>query len=202
MMADDTFLTTAEVLEYLHVNLRTVYRLLKAGRIPAVRVGRQWRFRRSDLDAWLDAQRPGRARPPAEPAPAGPSAVAAPRAAGRRPRVLVVDDEPEVRSVLAKMLEVGEYEVDEAENGEAAIHHLRQQPVDLLVTDLRMPGLDGLAVVREARRILPRLAVVIVTGFSSEEAAIAAINLGVNGYLTKPFRAAKVLAVVAQALGE
>src|SRR5215471_7757137 len=61
-MIDETFLTTEEVLEYLQVNLRTVYRLIKAGKIPAVRVGRQWRFRKRDIDAWLDSQRPrGRA---------------------------------------------------------------------------------------------------------------------------------------------
>src|SRR5882672_5933462 len=64
-MIDETFLTTEEVLEYLQVNLRTVYRLIKAGKIPAVRVGRQWRFRKRDIDAWLDSQRPrgGGARP-------------------------------------------------------------------------------------------------------------------------------------------
>ena len=55
---DEIFLTTEEVLEYLQVNLRTVYRLIKAGKIPAVRVGRQWRFRKRDIDAWLDTQRP------------------------------------------------------------------------------------------------------------------------------------------------
>ena len=55
---DDVFLTTEEVLEYLHVNLRTVYRLIKAGKIPAVRVGRQWRFRKRDIDGWLETQRP------------------------------------------------------------------------------------------------------------------------------------------------
>src|SRR3954469_15110282 len=57
-MIDESFLTTEEVLEYLQVNLRTVYRLIKAGKIPAVRVGRQWRFRKRDIDAWLDSQRP------------------------------------------------------------------------------------------------------------------------------------------------
>jgi excisionase family DNA binding protein len=55
--SDEVFLTTEEVLEYLQVNLRTVYRLIKAGKIPAVRVGRQWRFRKRDIDAWLDTQR-------------------------------------------------------------------------------------------------------------------------------------------------
>ena len=57
-MIDEGFLTTEEVLDYLQVNLRTVYRLIKAGKIPAVRVGRQWRFRKRDIDAWLESQRP------------------------------------------------------------------------------------------------------------------------------------------------
>src|SRR5580704_9362936 len=62
-MIDETFLTTEEVLEYLQVNLRTVYRLIKAGKIPAVRVGRQWRFRKRDIDAWLDSERRRLPRP-------------------------------------------------------------------------------------------------------------------------------------------
>ena len=62
--------------------------------------------------------------------------------------------------------------------------------------------MDGLAVIREARRLRPTLPVVIITGYSTEASAIEAINLGVSGYLTKPFRVPKVLAVAAKALGE
>ena len=85
-MLEETFLTTEEVLAYLQVNLRTVYRLIKAGKIPAVRVGRQWRFRKRDIDAWLDSQRPrGGSRPAAPAAPARPAAArsASPRRWGR-----------------------------------------------------------------------------------------------------------------------
>ena len=53
----DGFLTTEEVLNYLKVTPRTIYRLIRTGELPALRVGRQWRFRRSDLDAWLERQR-------------------------------------------------------------------------------------------------------------------------------------------------
>src|SRR5438552_15910993 len=97
-MMHETFLTTEEVLEYLQVNLRTGYRLIKAGKIPAVRVGRQWRFRKRDIDAWLDSQRPrGSARA------AAPAATPARPATGTaRPRVLVVDDEASIRDLLAK----------------------------------------------------------------------------------------------------
>src|ERR1700730_8141781 len=96
-MIDETFLTTEEVLEYLQVNLRTVYRLIKAGKIPAVRVGRQWRFRKRDIDAWLDSQRPRGSSARVAGAPA-PAARPAPSAA--RPRVLVVDDEASIRDLL------------------------------------------------------------------------------------------------------
>jgi excisionase family DNA binding protein len=199
-MIDETFLTTEEVLEYLQVNLRTVYRLIKAGKIPAVRVGRQWRFRKRDIDAWLDSQRPrgGAARS------AGQAVVPTPRpAAGNsRPRVLVVDDEASIRDLLAKTLALAEYEVDVAPDGRAALERMRMYPYDLLIADLKMPGMDGLTVIREAKRYKADLPVIIITGFSTENSAIEAVNLGVAGYLTKPFRVPQVLAAAAKALGE
>lgn len=193
-MTDETFMTTDEVLEYLQVNLRTVYRLIKAGRIPAVRVGRQWRFRKQDLDQWLDGQRttgtvhaPETSRQPLH----GPS-----------PRVLVVDDEESVRELLTRTLRLAEYEVETVADGASGLERLRQGPCDLLIADLRMPGMDGLSLIREARRLHPQLPVIIITGYSSEASAIEAVNLGVNGYLIKPFRVSQVLAAVARTLGD
>ena len=194
---DESFLTTEEVLEYLQVNLRTVYRLIKAGKIPAVRVGRQWRFRKRDIDAWLESQRPRGVRAAAAPTPAR---VTAPSTA--RPRVLVVDDEVTIRDLLAKTLALAEYDVDLAPDGRAALDRLRVIPYDLLITDLKMPGVDGLTVIREARRLKADMPVIIITGFSTEGSAIEAVNLGVSGYLTKPFRVPRVLAAAAKALGE
>jgi excisionase family DNA binding protein len=196
-MIDETFLTTEEVLEYLQVNLRTVYRLIKAGKIPAVRVGRQWRFRKRDIDAWLDSQR---ARGGSRPAP---TASARPATAGNtRPRVLVVDDEASIRDLLAKTLALAEYDVDVAPDGRSALERMRLYPYDLLIADLKMPGMDGLTVIREAKRYKADLPVIIITGFSTESSAIEAVNLGVAGYLTKPFRVPQVLAAAAKALGE
>lgn len=189
-MNDDHFLTTEEVLDYLQVNLRTVYRLIKAGKIPAVRVGRQWRFRKRDIDAWLDSSRQA------------PRAGDAKDGGGERPRILVVDDEQAVRDLLAKTLTMADYDVDAAPDGASAIERLRAVEYDLLITDLKMPGMDGLSVIREARRIMPDLPVIIITGYSTEASAIEAINLGVAGYLTKPFRLPRILAATARALGE
>lgn len=193
---DEVFLTTEEVLEYLQVNLRTVYRLIKAGKIPAVRVGRQWRFRKRDIDAWLDSQRSAR------PSDALPGAAAQSSREGRQ-RVLVVDDEASIRDLLSKTLALAEYEVDTAADGGAALDRLRQAPTayNLIIADLRMPGMDGLSLIREVKQINPQLPVIIITGFSTESSAIEAVNLGVAGYLTKPFRVPQVLAAAAKALG-
>src|SRR5216110_3327714 len=196
---DETFLTTEEVLEYLQVNLRTVYRLIKAGKIPAVRVGRQWRFRKRDIDAWLDSQRPRSGSRAAASAPA--ASTAHPASGAARPRVLV-DDEASIRDLLAKTLALAEYDVDVAPDGRSALERMRLYPYDLLIADLKMPGMDGLTVIREAKRYKADLPVIIITGFSTESSAIEAVNLGVAGYLTKPFRVPQVLAAAAKALGE
>ena len=192
---EDVFLTTEEVLEYLQVNLRTVYRLIKAGKIPAVRVGRQWRFRKRDIDAWLDSQR-SRSM---DAVPAGH----VPTRNGGRQRVLVVDDEASIRDLLAKTLALAEYDVDTASDGAHALDRLREQRgnYDLMIADLRMPGMDGLSLIREVKHINPNLPIIIITGFSTESSAIEAVTLGVAGYLTKPVRVPQVLAAAATALG-
>ena len=168
---DEVFLTTEEVLAYLQVNLRTVYRLIKAGKIPAVRVGRQWRFRKRDIDAWLDSQR----------TQSGGGGPAQAPLRHEHPRVLVVEDEASIRDLRATTLALAEY--------------------DLLIADLRMPGMDGLTLIRQVKKIRAELPVIIITGFSSETSAIEAVNLGVAGYLRKPFRVPEVLAAAAKALG-
>jgi len=200
---DDVFLTTEEVLEYLQINLRTVYRMIKAGKIPAVRVGRQWRFRKADIDLWLEGQQT--AMPASRPHRSSDGAggrLAQPAPSSRRPRVLIADDEASIRDLLSKALSLAEYDVDAVPDGRTAAGRLRAGQYDLLITDLRMPGLDGLTLIREARQLAPALPVVVITAYSSEASAIEAINLGVAGYLTKPFRITKILATAAKALGE
>jgi len=185
---DESFLTTEEVLAYLNVNLRTVYRLIKAGSIPAVRVGRQWRFRKRDLDTWLESQRHGDAK--------------ATTVTSSRRRILLVDDEESIRRLLSRMLESA-YDVEVVPDGESAMRLLREPEAhyDLLISDLNMPGMDGLSLIRAAQRIDAALPAIVITGYSTESSAIEALNLGVAGYLTKPFGTTQVLAAAAKALG-
>ena len=193
MPDDEVFLTTEEVLEYLQVNLRTIYRLIKANKIPAVRVGRQWRFRKRDIDSWLDRQR-------SESDKAGLTPHVVPGSRTARKRVLVVDDEASIRELLSKTLALAEYDVDTAGDAASALEHVRASPYDLLIADLKMPGMDGLTLIRQAKQIQSELPVIIITGFSTESSAIEAVNLGVDGYLTKPFRVPQVLAAAAKAM--
>jgi excisionase family DNA binding protein len=189
---DDIFMTAEEVLAYLQVNLRTVYRLIKAGKIPAVRVGRQWRFRKRDIDAWLDSERVAAMAAAQPPVPRVPGV----------PRVLVVDDEWSIREMLSRTLSPS-YQVDVAPDAATALDMLRAAPAPyhLLIADLKMPGMDGLSLIRQAKEIMAGLAVIIITGFSTERSAIEAVNLGVSGYLTKPFHVPQVLEAAARAMG-
>jgi excisionase family DNA binding protein len=185
--AHDAFLTTEEVLEYLQVNLRTVYRLIKTKSIPAVRVGRQWRFKKQDIDAWLEGRKGSAPQP-------GPSARP-----GRR-RLLLVDDDEGTRILLSKMLE-RQYDVETAVDGNSALDALRRSTYDLMISDLNMPGMDGIALIREVKTIRAELPIIIITGYSTEKSAIDAVNLRVAGYLTKPLRDTQVLEAAARALG-
>jgi len=118
-----------------------------------------------------------------------------------RQRVLVVDDEASIRDLLSKTLALAEYDVDTAPDGTTALDRMRAFNYDLLIADLKMPGMDGLTLIRQAKRIKSDLPVIIITGFSTESSAIEAVNLGVAGYLTKPFRVPQVLAAASKALG-
>jgi len=187
MNSNDQWLTTDEVLSHLHLNLKTVYRLIKAGKLPAVRVGRQWRFRKRDLDAWLSTNT----------ATPEPETL---RPAGRA-SLLIVDDEEAVRELIATTLKTADadYDVRVAGDAPTALAMLRAQTFDALITDLKMPGMDGMALIREARASDSDLPVVIITAVPSQTSAIDAVNLGVSGYLTKPFRVPQILEVVAKA---
>ena len=187
--AAEGYLTTTDALAYLRTTPRTLYRQLAAGSIPAVRIGHQWRFKRDDLDRWLAE----RATRPSETGHSFPPPVAR--------RVLIVDDEPEVCGLLERILAVTNLEVDTAFDGLSALDRIRRTPYDLLFTDLVMPRLDGNQLLREAKKVRPALKVVIVTGCPTQSSAIDAINVGVDGYLIKPFQPADVLAAAAHAIG-
>src|SRR6266436_5269550 len=109
-------------------------------------------------------------------------------AADRRPaRILVVDDERSMRELLAIVLRREGYEVLLAENGRAAIDTLEREQVDLLISDIKMPDLSGVEVLRAAKRIDQDILGIMITAFASTETAVEAMRLGACDYLSKPF---------------
>src|SRR3982751_4559560 len=102
-------------------------------------------------------------------------------------RILVVDDERSMREMLAILLKREGHEVSVAENGRGAIELLNQRPFDLVVSDARMPDVDGLEVLRHARSINPSVIAIMVTAYGSPDLLRGVAQLGVNDYVEKPF---------------
>lgn len=107
--------------------------------------------------------------------------------------ILVVDDEPVARQSLTDILRLEGYTVNSVPNGQAAVEYVRTHPVELMIVDLRMPGMDGLEVVQVVNQISPETEVVLLTAFGTTESAIQALRLRIHDYLLKPAAPAQVM---------
>jgi two-component system response regulator PilR (NtrC family) len=105
----------------------------------------------------------------------------------RQPRILVVDDERSMRELLAIVLGREGYEVRLAENGRSAIAVLEREPIDILISDIKMPDMSGVDVLRAAKRVDKDILGIMITAFASTETAVEAMRLGACDYLSKPF---------------
>lgn len=101
--------------------------------------------------------------------------------------ILVVDDEPEMRVALSKAISIGGYDVESASDGYEAINKLRQSCFDLIVTDVRMPKMDGVSLLHKVKSFSPDTSVVLITAHGSVENAVAAMKRGADDYILKPF---------------
>ena len=117
-----------------------------------------------------------------------------------RPRVLVVDDEEPIRDMLAEFLEMEGYEVATAADGDVALEELARAPYDVVLTDLKMPRMGGLALLKAMEQQTPDVLAVIMTGFGTVETAIDAMKRGAYDYILKPFKLGEVLHVIERAV--
>src|SRR3989454_284497 len=115
-------------------------------------------------------------------------------------RVLIVDDQRNMRTTTALVLRQAGYDVAEAESGEGALSRLLSEPFDVVLTDLKMAPLDGIAVLRGALEISPTTQVIVMTGYGTVESAVAAMQEGAHDYVTKPFKESELLMRVQRAL--
>jgi len=117
-------------------------------------------------------------------------------------KILVVDDDEQLREDVVEMLERDGYEVTDAGTGEEALEKLKKESVDIILTDLMMPGIDGMEVLRQSKKLKPAVRVIMVTGFGTIENAVEAMREGASDYISKPFKIGEVQATVKRALEE
>jgi two-component system response regulator PilR (NtrC family) len=117
-------------------------------------------------------------------------------------RILVVDDELSMRQFLEILLKKEGHEVFCASDGEEALAGFQAGPWDLLVSDIKMPKMGGLDLLRKAKGLHPNIAVIMITAYASPEDAIAAMKAGAYDYLTKPFKVEEIKAVIRNALAK
>ena len=115
-------------------------------------------------------------------------------------QVLIVDDEPNLRKILSAQLSRDGYDVMTAEDGEQGLAMLREHHIDVVITDLKMPKVDGMQLLRDALREDPDLPIVMITAHGTIDTAVEALKIGAFDYLTKPFDKEEVRQIVAKAM--
>jgi DNA-binding NtrC family response regulator len=114
--------------------------------------------------------------------------------------ILIVEDETVLRESLAELLAEEGHTVKQAENGKVAHDLILKEPVDLVLTDVRMPEMDGLTLLGHLRQILPQTPVIVITAYGTVEHAVTAVRSGAFDYLLKPVKFDDVLIKVQRAL--
>jgi DNA-binding NtrC family response regulator len=117
-------------------------------------------------------------------------------------RILVIDDEPQVLALLRELLQAAGWDVHTADSGTAGIERIERNRFDVVLTDLKMPGADGIEVLRTARKIQSDAEVVLMTAYGSVDSAVEAMRAGAFHYLTKPFMAEEVIHLVDRAYAQ
>ncbi len=116
------------------------------------------------------------------------------------PRILVIDDEMIVCESCKRILEEEGYEVETALSGKEAFEKMKENTFDIVITDLKMPGIDGMEVLRTFRKDYPDAIIIMITGFSTVDTAVEAMKLGAFDYIPKPFTPDEVSVVVRKAV--
>ena len=115
-------------------------------------------------------------------------------------KLLVIDDEPAIREGVRRILESDAYKVETFAGGHAALERIKQESFDLVITDLKMPGISGMEVLKAIKEIQPDLPVIFITGYSSVDSAVEVMKLGAVDYIAKPFTPEEMLQTIKTAL--
>jgi len=116
-------------------------------------------------------------------------------------KALVIDDEQIVLDSVSQLLTDENYEVDISLSGRKGLDWAIERPYDIVLTDIRMPDIGGMKVLRDIKRVDPSLPVIMITGYATAKSAVQAMKLGAADYIEKPFEPEELLEAVARALG-
>lgn len=114
--------------------------------------------------------------------------------------ILIVDDDPRIQTLLRQLLRTKGHEGVTAESGHDALEKLKVHPFDLVITDLRMPKMNGMQLLGQVKALYPEIPVIMVTAYASEDTTVEAVKLGVFDYLAKPFKIDELLGAIGRAL--
>ncbi|KPA18136.1 nitrogen regulation protein NR(I) [Candidatus Magnetomorum sp. HK-1] len=115
-------------------------------------------------------------------------------------KILIIDDDDQLRMSFQKLLEEEDYIVDIAPSGETGVEIVKNQPPDIVVLDMRLPGMNGFETFQSIHHLAPKIPVIIMTAFGTTETAIEAIKMGAFDYILKPFEIPEMLAIIKQAV--
>jgi len=115
-------------------------------------------------------------------------------------KILVVDDEVELKNILVESLTSQGYETSGLASGEKALAALRTEPFDVVLTDMMMPGMDGITLVQEGLQIDPHLVCIVMTGQGTIQTAVDSMKVGAFDYVLKPFRLQTLLPLITRAM--
>lgn len=165
-------MTLEEAADYLKIAKPTLYRLLEEGKIPAFKVGNQWRFTKELIDNWLWNQIP------------------------KVSRVLVVDDDGDTCLLIKNALALDGHNVVTTQTGKEAIDLIGNLKFDLAFLDIAIPDVNGVEVLKEIRKVQPHLPVIIITGFANSDLFHEALELGPLSAIKKPFAVEHIQSVM------
>lgn len=180
-MPKKTLLSVKNVMEILNVSRRTVYYWIKKGILSSVRIGGVYRFHPDDIHALVEGNRS--------------------KAQSRKKRILAIDDDLLVRESMKMLLEANHFEVTTVSNAKEALTILGKESFDLIITDVRIPGVNGIETLKmiRAERVRfgkPPLPEIILTAYDDEPIKAEAQALGVREFLTKPFDLTEFIATI------
>ena len=117
-------------------------------------------------------------------------------------RIMIIEDDEAMRSLLEDFFEEEGFETDSASNGADALRILSKDPLDLIVTDIRMPGLTGLDILPRLRRLKPETPIIVMTAFGSEDVRRRSLERGATTYLEKPIHLSQLRTLIHEMISE